>query len=185
MPDDIVRLPEEARVVQKIKIVSVRIVRGKMAATKKEVQIYKYQRIATAVIASLGSATLTLKQLPNGQPIPPNSLVWGSVAAFVVILALELYKMFGVEQTAINAIAAGETFRELEVKLDEALEQENPILDLNKVVEESGTFLRNFLKVIPDENESMRQTGEKLANEFVQKHRTGWQFPALREERLG
>lgn len=177
--------PRQA-VLQKIEFVCGRIVPGQNATICWEMKYYRVHTALTVILSILGSAGLIKKQYDLTQMRVGDAMTVGDWAIFLAALLaligaviLELYRAFGIDKKALQAISAQDSFSRLLKALENALECADPRPELDQVVRDAKTLGVNFHDVLkePAHDEVIRLK-DKLVNQFQR----NWTFPVAKRK---
>lgn len=165
------------------KVVSVveRVLRGRGAANRWQVTFYRYHRGVTAVLSVLAGIGLTQADVSQGLVSQQNAPFLAGLGAILLATSLELYKAFNVEEVAIHSIAARDAFSLVEENLRIALQEPDPMTQLNIVFEESKTLLRNFHKVMPAHSDAIAAEASRISGRLIEKNTPFWEVPDIAE----
>jgi hypothetical protein len=99
----------------------------------------------------------------------------GAIVAFLSGALTGIYKVLGVEKTALLALACHETFRQIHAQLEVAIAQTNPTDAVNAVHEAIQKHLQSFALVITMKSAPANEAKEMY--EALIKDRPKWTFP--------
>jgi hypothetical protein len=177
--------PRQA-VLQKIEFVCGRLIPGQNATNCWEMKYYRVHTALTVILAVLGSAGLIKKQYDLTQMRVGDAMTAGDWAIFLAALLalicaviLELYRAFGIDKKALQAISAQDSFSRLRKALENALESADPRPELDQVVRDAKTLGVNFHDVLkePDHAEVTR-----LKDKLVDQFQKNWTFPVAKRK---
>ena len=175
----------EKNLVRKIGFVCTAIVRGKQAKRSKSVIFYRWNILLNVVLYVLGGAGVVQISPNNSTSSGSTHLLGLGSGALGLAIVLELYKRFGIEQGAISALAAYDAFVVIELNLNEAVQQDgDPTDQINVVLKDSNTLLRNFIKALPPDNENIYTMANALRDAVLEK-RLNWTIPRGPSSRSG
>lgn len=120
LPDD-----REQELLNKIRWLCVRIIRGLNASNLFAVKWHRFQTAVTAILSAV--AGLGILGVQHGSKAADGN--WITVGALVAILSAALagmYQAFGVERKALLALASHDAFRRLHAQLDVAVARRDP-----------------------------------------------------------
>lgn len=178
-----------AQIERKIKQVADRIVRGRHATDGWAVWFYQRHRIISVILSVLGTAGLASPQLfskptvESGWPAVGSWSFVGGLLALIGAIALQLYNEFGVQKIAIQSLSAKQSYSLVETNLHISLGNEDPIKQLNALLEEANTLWRNFNEVMSKPPPELDKEATDLTNDMLRQYQEHWQLPASDERR--
>jgi hypothetical protein len=142
-----------------------------------EVRMQKWQTSVSVIFSLLGAAGLVNTK---AELLPHAAMTWSFVIGLVslcIVIGLELYRAYGIEQKALKLLVAKETYAELEAQLKSALGKGNASLPDIYLLESIAPFLeKTFRSVLP-----VRDDAKVIhfIDQCVIQYRPdkGWSFP--------
>jgi hypothetical protein len=135
----------------------------------------------SVVFSLLGTAGLVKTKV---DALPADQMSWAFVVAMtslILVIVLELYRAFGVEQTALRLLAAKEAYSLLEVETKHALEEDNPLPSLVTVLAQAHSLEKMFHQLLPPTPKNEVQTlVESLLNDY--RPEGGWRLPVSQQK---
>lgn len=173
--------PNEAALTRTLRFIAEGIIRGRHCSRRPEVWL-RYLSIAVSVIFSCAGAAGLIatkrEALPAAELSPAFLTALGSL---IVVILSELYRAFGVEKTALQALAARSAFSLVEVKTKHALEKPNPLADIEKVLKQAHSLEEMFHQILPAAPDD---EVEALVQNLLVKYRPqgGWSLPISQQK---
>ena len=115
----------EQELVNKIRWLCVRIVRGLSTTDLIAVKWHRFQTATTAILSAV--AGLGILGVQHGAKADGNLITVGAFIAILSAALAGLYQAFGVERKAVLALACHEAFRRLHAQLDAAVARRDPL----------------------------------------------------------
>jgi hypothetical protein len=157
------------------------IVRARYTSKQREVKLRNWYIGVSVIFSLLGTAGLVKTKV---DALPADQMSWAFVVAIIsliVVIVLELYRAFGVEETALRLLAAKEAYSLLEVDAKHALEEDNPLPSLELVRSQSHSLEKMFHQVLPPTREDEVTA---LVESLVKAYRPegGWCLPVSQQK---
>ncbi len=167
-----------AQIEKKIDLICKRLIKGKKSKDQKSVKwFYAHKFLSIIFVGGAGApAFFPIEQMTKG--------IWVGLA-FLLALIFEVYKTFQVEKTAIQALAAHEAFSAIEVELENALEEEDPMNSLIKIQEKVQVLNLNFHMSLPEWNAIMDTELGLLVTRLIDHGQGNWSLSeSISEDRI-
>jgi len=172
----------EAGLRRRLGFVAEGIVRGKRTTDRREVGLRNWYTGVSVVFSLLGTAGLVKTKV---DALPADQMSWtflGAIISLIVVIVLELYRAFGIEQTALRLLAAKEAYSLLEVDTKRALQTEdNPLPELLAVLDQAHILEKMFHQVLPAPDKA---EVEAMVDRLLNDHRPegGWKLPVSQQK---
>ena len=88
--------------------------------------------------------------------------------------AVEVYKTFGIEANATQALKAQDAFSDIEENLGAALRTPQPMVSLIELSKKANTLLSTFHRVVPRLTDALRETATSNAENLVKSSKKYW-----------
>lgn len=173
--------PNEASLRRQLRFVADGIIRGRHSSERREVKLRNWYTGVSVIFALLGTAGLVKTKV---DALPADQMSWafvGAIVSLIVVIVLELYRAFGVEQTALQALAANAAYSLVEVETKHALEKHNPLPALELVLSQAHSLEKMFHQILPPTPES---EVDALVDSMLNKYRPegGWPLPVSQQK---
>lgn len=164
----------ESRLIRKVNLICGRVIRGRHAVDRWQVQLHRALRITSIVLSSLGGVGLIANNAgaTSGWTV---SLVFG--------ILLQIANELGIERIANQARSALTASSFMQTQLDIVLASDDPTGAVNKLLEETNTVLRTYHEVLPELSPLLEAEAARLAAKFVDTYGGDWQLPARQRRR--
>lgn len=166
----------------KIRIITLRVVRGKAALRQWQVGVSKGIRIVSIILTALGSAGLIAKSLEGG---PPNQGGWALylwVAMLVVSILIQLANEFGINTFALESRLLAESCKVIGLQLDNCLSNSNPTEIVAKILTDINEITVKYANALPDKTVVIEEDARGEADNLVAVYSENWKLP-LRQRR--
>jgi hypothetical protein len=174
---------KKQQLLEKIKTICERMVRVRNSARTHAVTWYWFQVLVAVLVPALSGAGLMVVN-QSEKPLVNAANPWVFVSGLITFLLsvqFGMYKAFGVEQTAIQLLAAKEAYRKLLRQLESAVTKEEPAEAIIRLYEESESHWTSLCLML-DMRRASKDDVAVLLNEIVSDYPTKWKITLHREQ---
>jgi hypothetical protein len=153
------------------------IVRARRASNRWEIRLRNYHTVLSVVFSLLaGAGVLTTKV----EKLPDVGFTT-AIVSLVILIALELYRAFGVGETAQRLLAATEQFSLLEVQTRHALEEKVPLELLEAARSQAHSMEKMFHMVLTPPPANVAEAKALVDFWWTYRPNEGWQLPVSQQ----
>ena len=169
------------QLVGKVKIICVRVERGRRAADTWHVGVHNSMRVASIIFSALGGAGLVAVNVNPDLPKQHGGALAGSMVSLIFSIVMQLANEFGIGKRAEQARSATYDFAALDTELDIILSQPDPVDLVNKLLDKSAALLSKHGPVLPARSTAMESTATLQCDGLVKLYRVNWVLSSSRK----
>src|SRR5262245_26685738 len=164
--------PEDSRreVVLNILDLTAAIVRGRNAGNRWEILIYRVHAIVIGLLG--GSAGATITRALNHPDFTEG--YWLGSLSILAAVAVQVYKTFGIETNATQALKARDAFSQIDENSAAALRQKEPTVNMAELNKNANTLLSTFHSVMPELTNELEGKALGHAETLVNNYGNRW-----------